>query len=82
MKATLEFDLNEESEEFEMCMKATKMSCALSDISNHIFRPARKHGYNDEKLVKLIEKNKDAEFIIGLLEEKFIEILNAYGLQC
>lgn len=82
MKAILEFDLNEEREEFALCLNGAKLSCAISDISNHIFRPARKHGYDDKTLNDLIEKNEGAEEIIGLLEEKFIEILNNYGLEC
>ena len=75
MKSTLEFNLPEENEEFKLALKGTSMSIALSDIANEIFRPARKHGYSDKALSDLIEKNPDAEEIIGMLETKFFEIL-------
>lgn len=81
MKATLHFDLNEDREEFRDCMQATKMSAALHDISNNVFRPARKHGYDDAALNALIEKNEDAVEIIHLLEVKYYEIINSYGLE-
>lgn len=81
MKATIEFDLNEEREEFRDFMQASRMSCALHDISNKIFRPARKHGYDDKTLNELIEKNEGATEIIGLLETKFYEILKEYGVE-
>lgn len=81
MKATLEFDLTEEHEEFRDCMQAGKMSGALSEIGNQVFRPARKHGFSDAALNALIEKNEDAEEIIGMLESKFYEILKEYGVE-
>lgn len=75
MKSILEFNLPEENEEFKLALKGVSMSIALSEIANDIFRPARKHGYNDKELNDLIEKNPDAEEIIGMLEKKFYEIL-------
>lgn len=80
MKATLHFDLSEDREEFRDCMQASKMSAALHDIQNNIFRPARKHLYNDKELNDLIAKNPDAIEIIGLLETKYVEILNNYEI--
>lgn len=81
MKATIEFTLPEEHEEFRDCMQAGKMSAALSEVGNQVFRPHRKHGYNDKTLNDLIEKNEGATEIIGLLETKFYEILKEYGVE-
>lgn len=75
MKSTLEFNLPEEREEFQLALKGSSMSIALSEIANEIFRPARKHGYPDKELNDLVEKNPDAVEIIGMLETKFYEIL-------
>jgi hypothetical protein len=77
MKAILEFNLPEDREDFELANKAASMSCALNDISNLVFRPARKHGYgNNEKVAKLIEEHPQyAEELIGELEQMFFEIL-------
>lgn len=75
MKSTLEFNLPEEREEFQLALKGSSMSIALSEIANEIFRPARKHGFPDKELNDLVEKNPDAVEIIGMLETKFYEIL-------
>lgn len=75
MKSTLEFNLPEEREEFQLALKGSSMSIALSEIANEIFRPARKHGFSDKELNDLVEKNPDAVEIIGMLETKFYEIL-------
>lgn len=57
-------------------LKADKAYRCLHEICHEIFRPARKHGYSDQKLNEAVE-NPDLEHveIIGLLEEKFYEIL-------
>ena len=79
MKAILEFNLPEESEEYEITMKAGKMHSALWEISQKIFRPHRKHGYSDPTLYSLAEQ-PDTNKAIGLLEEMFYEILNEQGI--
>ena len=56
MKGTLEFNLPEEQEEFEQAVNAGKMSAALFDIRQQVFRPARKHGYNRADIQQLIDK--------------------------
>lgn len=80
MKGILEFNLPEEREEFQMASNAVKYSIAIHDIGNEVFRPARKHGYADQELQQLIEKNPDAAEIISLLESKFYEILREHGV--
>lgn len=79
MKATLEFTLPDEKEEFELATKAVHFSIALSEIANEVLRPHRKHGYSDPELSKLCESDEVLE-AIGLLEKKFYEILNENGV--
>lgn len=91
MKATIEFNLPEESEVFESAIRATDYKLALWDISQEIFRPARKHGYSDEKIQKLLQtidecvstvmENGQGTDLIGLLEERFYEILRERGIE-
>lgn len=91
MKATLEFNLPEEQEEFETTVKASDYKLALWDIAQEVFRPARKHGYADVKIQKLIDtidacvstvmENGQGTDLIGLLEEKFYEILRERGIE-
>lgn len=93
MKAVLEFDLfdPEDSSEFKCIQKARDMQISLQDISNEIFRPARKHGYSDSKLNDLLDKSNTTidefgdEILIGLeiisiLEDKFYRILEERGI--
>lgn len=54
MKATLEFNLPEEQEEYEINKQAYKMHAALWNVGTEVFRPARKHGYSDQLLNDLI----------------------------
>ena len=77
MKLTITFDLPEEKEEYDACIKGMDMSIALFDIANDIFRPARKHGYSDQRLQNLSERETE---IIGILEEQFYEILRDHKI--
>jgi hypothetical protein len=64
---------------------------ALWEISQEIFRPARKHGYSDNRLNTLLEstrpmKEDGEEFpsgyeVVSKLEEKFYEILSEYDIK-
>lgn len=54
MNATLTFQLPEEQEEFDTVLKAQPMSTALFEISQELFRPARKHGYMDHRIQELM----------------------------
>lgn len=55
-KATLTFQLPEESEEFKVATIARSLASALWDVRQEIFRPARKHGYSEGKVHNLITK--------------------------
>lgn len=80
MKVILEFNKIEEAEELEMALKASDMHCALFDIAQQVFRPHRKHGYDNEILNKLNE-NDDVNTAISMLEDKFYEILSRYKVE-
>lgn len=55
-KVTIEFTLPEEQEELDITQQAYKMHAAFWSIGNDVFRPARKHGYPDQKLHLLVSK--------------------------
>jgi hypothetical protein len=78
MKAILEFNLPEDREEYDIMLKGNDYLSCLYDISMEVFRPARKHGYPDKRIQELLEKNEDAYELIGLLEEKFADILTQH----
>lgn len=77
MKTYLSFNMNseEDREKLKTMMQAEAMRAALWEISQEVFRPARKHGYADNpELNNLCEQDGVIE-AIGLLEERFYEIL-------
>lgn len=76
MKAKLEFDLNDpyDKSEHRRCVNSTNAYLALREISDKVFRPARKHGYG------IVELDNVDEDIIGKLEEIFIDILTEYDI--
>ena len=77
----LRFKLPDEDREFEKAQKAENFSLAINDISDEIFRPARKHGYYDEIINELMKKmGDDAYTLIGLLEKKFISVLEEHEI--
>lgn len=90
-KASIHFNLPEESQDFHDAVHAVDYKLALWEISQEIFRPARKHGYPDEKIQKLLQtidecvstvmENGQGTDLIGLLEEKFYEILREKGIE-
>jgi len=54
MKATLEFDLPEEREEFDMASHAADYYSALCDIDNHL-RSIVKYGDGPDEVIRLAE---------------------------
>lgn len=93
-KATLTFDMDdyESLQLMKRSIKATDAYLALYDVAMEVFRPARKHGYNDPKITKALEECGETvdengfpsygngEELIGLLETKFYDILNEKGI--
>lgn len=75
-KAYLQFNLPMENEEFKIAQNASNMHCALLDIQNYVFRPARKHGYSDDRIRDLLEKlGPEGVELVGELEKLFFEKL-------
>lgn len=97
MKATLSFNLPEEQEEFQTAANAAKYKAALWEISQRIFRPARKHGYADARIQALLDITDSVKVpsmdgytedeigagteLVSLLEKLFYEILNEEGIE-
>jgi hypothetical protein len=77
MKAILEFDLSnpEDVDNHKNAIKANDYASAFFEIHNEVFRPARKHGYGDPKIQKLLESNPNGEELVYELEKLFFEIL-------
>lgn len=77
MKASLHFNLPEDQEEFNAAVSAGSMKILLWEISQEIFRPARKHGYADYRMKKFVDENGELKDeiaeVIGVLEEMFYE---------
>jgi hypothetical protein len=65
--------------EFRQHVDGPKAHRALWEIGQQIFRPARKHGYNDRKLNEYLEKDEVFE-AIGRLEEMFYDIIEQYDV--
>lgn len=76
-KVYIKFQLPEESEEHSLFMKSGAMASAINDIRNVVFRPARKHGYSDQRMKELVQEIGEgkASELIGRMEELFSEIL-------
>jgi hypothetical protein len=79
---TISFDVStpEGKEEAERALRAEDVYAALDNIVNEVFRPARKHGYIEADLQKLLDENEAVHTVIGRLEEKFFDILREYNI--
>lgn len=76
MHVTVKFNLPEENETFKQFFAGPVYKSVLDDIAEKVFRPARKHGYPEGNIKTLIDKiGDDAIDLIGLLEDKFYQIL-------
>jgi hypothetical protein len=56
VKGILEFNLPEESGEFEDAINAPKYRAALFETRQQVFRPARKHGYGRHDIHVLLTR--------------------------
>lgn len=84
MKAQLMFDLDviDDRERFETIAKAEQLKNALYETRMEIFRPARKHGYPEPQLQKLMEEHPEViSDLMEALEKKFNEILRDNKLE-
>lgn len=94
MKAILEFSLPEDQPNFDLATQAGAMHSALWDIAQQVFRPARKHGYANLDIQKLLDKTDEVKVsvdgseeiygagteIVSQLEKMFYEILEEYNI--
>jgi hypothetical protein len=76
-KATLTFNLGEEEEKaaFTRAANAEKAYVSLWQISQEVFRPARKHGYMGNDRLNELLKNEDVCEASRLMETMFFGIL-------
>jgi len=77
-KVTIQFDTSEPDQLLEMrrTLGANSAYNALWEISQELFRPARKHGYPHGPLAKALDEHPEVmPEIVGLLEERFYELL-------
>ncbi len=85
MKGTIEFNLLDPEDRDHWHHINTELDYAsknaLREISEQIFRPARKHGYSDQDLQTLLEKSKHGHELIAALEEIFHNIVNEYDIK-
>ncbi len=85
MKGILEFNLPEEQQEFETAVSAGRMKSLLWDISQEIFRPARKHGYSDYRMKQFLdtdgELKEEVAEAIGVLEQMFYEFVREHNVE-
>ena len=71
----IKFALPEEDAEMKLALKASSYQQALYKVAQEIFRPARKHGYDNAKLQALMNDNPASYEIVGMLEDLFFEIV-------
>ena len=74
------YTLPEEEAEMQLALKAVAYRQALCNVLQEIFRPARKHGYNNAKLQALMNDNPASFEVVGMLEDMFWGILKEEGL--
>lgn len=80
-EVTLKFTLPEEKEELTQALNAGELHSALWSVAQEVFRPARKHGYSDPNIQAALDKCIEGEELVSLLEKKFYEILDEYGIK-
>lgn len=97
MKGTLSFSLPEEREEFETAVNAGSYKAALWEIAQQVFRPARKHGYGDPAVQRLLDALDEVKVpsmdgytedmvgggteLVSQLEKLFYQILQEEGIE-
>jgi hypothetical protein len=81
MKGTLEFNLPEEREDFQVAQDGWKYKLAMEEVWDRIFRPRHKHGYGKEidELLKKEECDKLMDHLEGVYREIVRQILDEYG---
>lgn len=70
MKATLEYNLPEEMEQYESSINGAKYKYMVEAIWQNVFRPYHKHGYSDVELNNLLD-SECGKYIMNTLEEYY-----------
>lgn len=81
MKAILEFNLNDEEDlrKYKLSLNAENLSLFIWELEQHLFRPARKHGYSEQdncsqKLNRLLASFPEVQETINALEEYYYKL--------
>lgn len=77
-KVTIDFEITDDYDIQECLQALSYKKCfrVFDQITQQVFRPARKHGYHNYKIQQLLEKCGDAGYeLVGLLEETYLDIL-------
>lgn len=74
VKATLEFDLEDSyaHKKFEAVSSVGRVYNVINRIRQEVFRPARKHGYNDYSINTLIENSGGHDTLAITEDTKFV----------
>jgi hypothetical protein len=72
---TIKFNLPEEQYEMDTALKGSAYRYVLDRITQEVFRPARKHGYPDQKIQTVMDEVERSSEIVGLLEDLCYKIL-------
>ena len=78
MKATLEFNLPEDQEEYEDAINGVKYKMALDAVWEKIFRPRHKHGYDNPTINELM-LSPTADTLMDELEKIYHQITTDGG---
>ena len=76
----MELKIKADAREIRKYLDGPNYALALWEISQTIFRPARKHGYSDRQVNEYLDGD-DTYLAIGRLEEMFFEILAKHNLE-
>lgn len=76
-KVSIEFNLPEEKVEMNHALKGSDLKFLMDEVHERLFRPAYKHGYQNEELEKL-SNTKTGQRVIELLSEMFQNLKEEY----
>ena len=62
-----------DAEELKIYLDAIKNYCFISELYDHLFRPAYKHGYGNEQIDNLITNNEDCVKVVEYLAQRYLE---------
>lgn len=81
MQVTMTFKFPEDKEELHHAQRGRDYYLALIEVLQECFAPARKDGYKDQNINRLLEDMREGEQLIQLLEHKFWDIMTRHGIE-